>query len=148
MRSLITGFVGLLVGAFAAAVIVFLLMGTTRRSNVTAPVPQLGGQPVPEEVIEINFDRRYDVHTSIYGVEPLTFLDSKIVGFTGRRGESNQVEAGMFASSSGSSYRNHFDHWLVLEQADGRLLYLPPDSVKYVEQAAPKGKVLGQVEQK
>ena len=38
--------------------------------------------------------------------------------------------------SSVSSYREYFDHWLVLELADGRLAYIPPTAVRYIEQAS------------
>ena len=136
MRSVFAGFAGVVVGILVTVLATNFLMGPSRRSGV-APVPEIGGQPVPAEVVEIAFDQRYDIHTSIYGVEPLTFLNCKIVGFTGKRGESgaSHSRSGIY-SESGSSYRDHFDHWLVLEQADQRYLYLPPNSVKYIEQAA------------
>ena len=139
MRNGFAGLAGVLVGILCTVLAINLVMGPRGRSD-EKPVPEIGGQPVPEEVVEIAFDQRYDVHTSIYGVEPLTFLNCKIVGFTGKRGSSgaSPTNPGMF-SGSGSSYRDHFDHWLVLEQADKRYLYLPPNSVKYIEQAAPQG---------
>jgi hypothetical protein len=33
-----------------------------------------------------------------------------------------------------------FDHWLVLKLADGRLAYLAPSAVKYIEEASAKNK--------
>ena len=140
---MLVGIVALGFWTVLTAAVVGWLVAPGRRAEVAA-VPELGGQPVPEEVIEIAFDQRYDVHTSIYGVEAMTFLNCKIVGFTGRKGATAAAapRGGMSAMLSGSesSYRDHFDHWLVLEQADRRLLYLPPNSVKYIEQAAPGAK--------
>ncbi len=46
--------------------------------------------------------------------------------------------SGPFGSGSSYSYRGYFEHWLVLKQDDGRLAYIPPSAVKYLEQAAPK----------
>ena len=36
--------------------------------------------------------------------------------------------------SSGSAHR-YFDRWLVLELSDGRLAYIPPTALKYLEAA-------------
>ena len=140
MRSLSAGFVGLLVGILFTMLAINFVLGPRGRSDLPL-VPELGGQPVPEQVVEIAFDQRYDIHASIYGVEPMTFPNCKIVGFTGKPDATGarQTRSGSYLSSS-SSYRDHFDHWLVLEGADRRLLYLPPNSVKYLEQAAPEKK--------
>lgn len=140
MRSFGVGLVGMVLGAVLAVVLVNFV--GSRGNTAGTTTPELGGQPVPEQLIEIEFDKRYDVHTSVYGVEPLTLLNCKIMGFTGRKGgTAGGTGSGGFSASIGSSsVRNHFDHWLVLEHADGRLLYLPVDSVKYIEQTAAPAK--------
>jgi hypothetical protein len=111
----------------------------------TAPrPPELGGQQVPAKVYEIRFDQKYDLFCSFYREEPTIYRNCKILGFTGRGEESGgssraSGSAGfVFSSGSGSAsnYREYFDHWLVLELADGRLAYIPPDAVKYIEQAS------------
>jgi hypothetical protein len=109
--------------------------------------PELGGQQVPEKVYEIHFDQKYDLYCSLFHEAPTTYRSCKILGFTGRGGES--VSAGRAAGSSGfafssgsgsaSSYAQYFDHWLVLELPDGRLAYIPPNAVKYIEEAKPAG---------
>ncbi|MGE3820198.1 MAG: hypothetical protein AB7I30_12330 [Isosphaeraceae bacterium] len=109
--------------------------------------PELGGQRVPARVHEIRFDRKYDLHCSFYREEPTIFRHCEILGFTGRGGESARSGrvSGLtgFASSSGSeSYFDHsrdFNHWLVLKLADGRLAYVPPNAVRYIEEASPEG---------
>ncbi len=134
------GLVGMVLGAVLAVVLVNF--GGFRGNPAGTTVPELGGQTVPDQLIEIEFDKRYDIHTSVYGVEPLNLLNCKIMGFTGRKsGTAGGTGSGGFSASMGSnSVRNHFDHWLVLEHSDGRLMYLPVDSVKYIEQTAVPAK--------
>lgn len=135
MRSFAAGIGGIVVGVVVTVMGVYAI--TSRGNRDVSRVPELGGQPVPEQLIEIEFDQRYDVHTSVYGVEPMTLTNCKIMGFTGRKGTAQSQSSG---SSGLSSSLKHFDHWLVLEQADGRLLYLPADSVRYIEQTTASKK--------
>jgi hypothetical protein len=114
----------------------------------TAPAgprpPELGGQQVPAKVYEIRFDQKYDLFCSFYREEPTIYRNCRILGFTGRGEESagsgrSSASVGFaFSSSSGSASdsREFFDHWLVLELADGRLAYVPPSAVRYIEQAS------------
>jgi hypothetical protein len=126
--------------------VVFLIYGAASRTAPQAPrPPELGGQQVPAQVYEIRFDRKNDLFCSFYGEEPTTYRNCRILGFTGRGEETSRTGrasgSGGFSSFSGSvSYATeYFDHWLVLRLADGRLAYIPPNAVKYIEEAAPQG---------
>lgn len=138
-RSLLIG--GLLFGLAIALVVIY---GVASPHTPEAPrPPELGGQKVPEKVFDIQFDRPYDLFCSFYGPEPMVFRNCTIVGFSGRGEDSARSGRtsgiGVFSSPSGSSsysYQRHFEHWLVLRRADGRLVYIPPEAVKYIEEAA------------
>lgn len=49
------------------------------------------------------------------------------------RAEATAEDRG--GSSLSSSAHRYFDRWLVLELADGRLAYVPPNVIKYLERA-------------
>lgn len=118
----------------------------------TAPAaprpPEVGGQQVPTRAYEIQFDQKYDIFCSFYREEPTIYRNCKVLGFIGRgeepAGSGRASGSGGFVFSSGSgsasSYREYFDHWLVLELSDGRLAYIPPNAVKYIEQASTGNK--------
>jgi hypothetical protein len=86
--------------------------------------PAIGGQQAPSQVRQIDFTLRYDVHCTFADREATVFRGCKVVGFTGP-----DAPAGKFG---GSSF-GYFDRWLVLELSDGRLAYIPPTSLKYME---------------
>lgn len=136
-------------GGFLAVLILSLLFYVavpSRKPPVTPRPPELGGQQVPARVYEIRFDQKYDLFCSFYQEEPTIYRNCKILGFTGRgdgsAGSGRDAGVGGFVLSSGSgsgssSYdREFFDHWLVLELPDGRMAYIPPNAVRYIEQAA------------
>lgn len=107
--------------------------------------PELGGQKVPDAVFDIRFDRQYDLFCSFFSEQPTIYRNCTILGFTGRGEESTSSARGsgigVFSSPSGSGsayYERYFDHWLVLKLADGRLAYIPPGAVKYIEEASAK----------
>ncbi len=110
--------------------------------------PELGGQKVPAKLFEVRFDQRYDIFCSFYEKEATVYRNCKILGFTGNDEESEAAarESGSgslgFSSASLSDYYpvRYFHHWLVLELSDGRLAYIPPNAVKYMEQASTAGK--------
>src|SRR3954467_15221862 len=113
--------------------VVLLFYGIASQSAPSAPrPPELGGQQVPDKVHEIRFDRHYDLHCSFYREEPMIFRNCKIIGFTGRGEESTRSNRGsgsggfsvLSGSGSASYHTEYFDHWLVLELADGRLAYI------------------------
>lgn len=137
-------------GIVAGLLLVVLLIYSVASQNAPAPPrpPELGGQQVPAKVYKIPFDRKYDLFCSFYGDEPTTYRNCKILGFTAHGeespGSSRAAGAGGFSSPSGSGsatyYTEYFDHWLVLELADGRLAYIPANAIKYIEQASPQVK--------
>jgi hypothetical protein len=141
----------ILVGSPLAGLMFLALLfwGLTPRRAPRGPrPPELGGQQVPDTVYEIRFDRRYDLFCSFFRDEPTIYRNCRILGFTGRGEESSESAgtsgSGGFSGLSGFastvSYTNYFDHWLVLKLADGRLAYIPPGAVKYIEEASSKGK--------
>ncbi|MGP0062915.1 MAG: hypothetical protein ACLQGP_04835 [Isosphaeraceae bacterium] len=137
----------ILVGLLVLLLAIGVLM-RWRGSRAAGPrPPELGGQRVPDAVFDIRFDRQYDLFCSFFGDEPTVYRNCKILGFTGREEPSEGVGTsgfGVFSGPSGSgsaySYREFFDHWLVLKLEDGRLAYVPPGSVKYIEEASPKSR--------
>lgn len=134
----------ILVGLPLIALFVYAVAPST--TPVAPRPPELGGQKVPAKLYEIRFDRRYDLFCSFYREEPTVYRNCKILGFTGREEDSAQTGrgpgSGGYSGSSGSaSYdAKYFDHWLVLELADGRQAYIPANAVKYIEQASVAGK--------
>ena len=136
----------ILCGGILAVLMLSLLFyyGVPRTTPAAPRPPELGGQQVPAKVYEIRFDQKYDLFCSFYREEPTIYRNCKILGFTGggeesaRSGRASGSGGFAFSSGSGSAsyYREYFDHWLVLELADGRLAYIPPNAVKYIEQAS------------
>lgn len=143
-RSLIAG--GLLACLFLLTALFFA--SASRRAPATSRPPELAGQQVPARVYEIRFDQKCDLYCAFFRDEPTVYRNCKVLGFTGREEGSTRAERGSpssgFAFSSGSwsgsySGRRYFDHWLVVELSDGRLAYVPPTAVRYIEEASPAG---------
>lgn len=67
---------------FVLGMLVSAAAGNRTRTEPAKP-PDIGGQPVPDVPLSINFDKRYDVHCILLEQEPTVFKDVKIVGFTG-----------------------------------------------------------------
>jgi hypothetical protein len=121
--------------------------GIASRAPKAASPPELGGQKVPANRYEIQFNQKYDLFCSSYDKEPMIYRNCKIVGFTGgdESTESRRISgsSGFALSpvfSSASEYAEYFNRWLVLELADGRLAYVPPAAVRYIEQASSPAK--------
>ena len=84
------------------------------------------------------------MYCSFFEKESTIYNYCKIVGFTGggddsarsRRLSGSSSFSISSAVSSASYYTEYFDQWLVLELMDGRLAYIPPGAVKYIEQAS------------
>ena len=133
----------LLAGLVITVTVIYVVVS---QSAAQAPrPPELGGQKVPDTVFDIRFDKQYDLFCSFYREEPTVYRNCTIVGFTGRGEESTRSGGGsgfgLFSSPSGSGssyYERYSDHWLVLKLADGRLAYVPPAAVKYIEEASAK----------
>lgn len=137
-----------LVGCLPAGLLMIALLvyAVSSKTRHRAPrPPELGGQQVPNSVLDIRFDKRYDLFCSFFREEPTIYHSCKFLGFTGRGEESTQSPpslGGMFSgpSRSGSydSESRYFEHWLVIELKDGRRAYIPPTSVKHIEEASTK----------
>jgi hypothetical protein len=120
MKSRILLFVGL-----AIALLVGWGIWSASQPRQVLP-PAVAGQQAPAQVQDIDFTLRYDVHCSFADREATVFRGCKVVGFTGP-----DSQPGKFSGSS----VGYFDRWLVLELNDGRLAYIPPNSLKYLETA-------------
>jgi hypothetical protein len=129
MRRLLilTGCVGVLAGG---AVGVAIGARSMRPHPEQVEPPEIGGQSAPAVVRQIDFGKRYDVHCSFFKDEPTVFRGCKVVGFTGRDVPGTEERSSFSSSSS-----RIFDRWLVLELSDGRLAYVPPTALKYLESA-------------
>lgn len=125
---ILAGCVGVLIAGGAVVASIAL---TARPQPSKVQPPEIGGQAAPAAVREIDFGKRYDAHCSFFGDEPTVFRGCKVVGFTGR---DTPGEEGTSYSSSGSTHQ-FFNRWLVLELSDGRLAYIPPADLKYLESA-------------
>ncbi|HYH67575.1 MAG TPA: hypothetical protein VD866_22955 [Urbifossiella sp.] len=131
------GIVAGCLGGFIAGVCFTTLGCSSRPKQPEFQPPSVGGQKAPSAVREIDFEKRYDLHCVLFDKELTVFRDCKVVGYTGPAKAGVVVDGG---SSSGFSSRDHFqyfDRWLVIEHSDGRLAYIPPNSLRYLE--ATKG---------
>jgi hypothetical protein len=67
-----------------------------------------------------------------------------ILGFTARGLAPAESQGGGggsgFISSGGPGRRQYFEEWLALRLADGRLAYIPANSVEYIEEARCEGR--------
>jgi len=125
---ILTGCVGVLI---AGAVVVASIALSKRPQPAKVQPPEIGGQAAPAAVREIDFGKRYDAHCSFFGNEETVFRGCRVVGFTGRD-MPGEAGTSSFPYSSGHQF---FDRWLVLELSDGRLAYVPPTALKYLESA-------------
>lgn len=131
----VSGVVGCLAG-FVAGVTVTILASASKPKPQEVVPPSVGGQKAPSSVREIDFEKRYDLHCVLFEKEKTVFKNCKVVGFTGPAQAGHTVDGG--GSSLGSrDFYQHFDRWLVVEQGDGRLAFIPPQSLRYLE--ATKG---------
>jgi hypothetical protein len=92
----------------------------------------LVGQPLPAETFEIDFGKRYDLHcVSSTGDHAVVMHRCKIIGSTGpgRHPQVPSPYAELYAQMLPSG------RWLVLELADGRRAYVPPESVRLIEES-------------
>jgi hypothetical protein len=99
---------------------------------------QLAGHSEHAELIEVGFERRYDVYCVLIPEQPTestVYRDCRILGTTDREGVKS-ADYGSFSKTGRWAPSHLFGRMLVLETADGRLAYIPPDSVRYIEEAA------------
>jgi hypothetical protein len=135
---------GILTGLFIGVVFMSAIASQTRQA--APPPPKLGGQQVPAKRYQIQFEQKYDLYCSFYGGDQTTYRNCRILGFIGPVEDSAKARQDAGSSglglssviSSPSYYTEYFDRWLVLELEDGRLAYIPPTAIKYIEQSSSK----------
>lgn len=110
------------------------IIAASRSRPDANPPPQIGGQQAPAEVREFDFGKRYDVYCSFAGKESTVFRGCRVVGFTGPDAPADDRSRSSSGISSGTTSR-YFDRWLILELNDGRLAYIPPSAINYLETA-------------
>jgi len=117
-RDIVFLVVGVLVG--------FIVVVSLRACWSDRPAkPQIGGQAVPDARFIIDFNKRYNIICSQYQGNR-SYENVKILGYTG-----TEVKESSGMSSKGYV---HFNHWLVIERADGRKVYLSVGSISFLEE--------------
>jgi hypothetical protein len=120
----------------AALIIVFVIAARNRtqatREAVTRP-PQLAGHTVPEATFEIDFGKRYDLHCFPAGTHEVVLRRCKILGSAGGMVQRPRLPIGDEELVMPGVYPGR---WLVLELSDGRKAYVPPESVRLMEESA------------
>ncbi|MFO0952834.1 MAG: hypothetical protein U0835_17130 [Isosphaeraceae bacterium] len=94
--------------------------------------PKVGGTRAPDDVRRIDFTRPHDFHFR-FGYDrgdPKVFRRCLLVGFTTPGDEQSGVGGGF------GEYAHN--RWLVLRQEDGRLVYVPRDSLLFIEESEPE----------
>ena len=126
----------IIIGCVAAAIVVVLaaiaIRNRSEQNRPTARPPELIGQPLPATTFEIDFAKRYDLHCAAVGDHAVVLHRCKIIGSTGpgRHPSVPSPYAELYAQAMGSG------RWLVLELPDGRRAYVPPESVRLIEESA------------
>jgi hypothetical protein len=109
--------------AFFGLLILYAVATSVERPP--SQVPSIGGQKVPAEHLSLEFTNRFNIYSNSRATN-LVFNDCRIIGFTGESGETGR----------GLSPRyGFFTRWIVLERQDGRRVYLPAQSIEYIEDA-------------
>jgi hypothetical protein len=117
---------------FTLGIIVTLFVRGSRPVVTEVQPPEIGGQKAPATVREIDFTKRYDVYCTFFEKEKV-FPGCKVVGFTGPEAKGHEPSGGLSLTSR-SDYQ-HFNRWLSLELGDGRMAYIPPSALRYLETA-------------
>ena len=92
--------------------------------------PKVAGTRAPNQILSICFDRPHDYHFQFgqfAGSEEMAVFRSCIlVGFTTPIDDPHDVP---------SHEEAWYDKWLVLKRTDGRLVYVPRNALKYIEES-------------
>lgn len=111
--------------AFFGLVILYAVFTSMAQPTPHVQVPSIAGQKVPAEHLSLDFTNRFNIYWNSMATN-LVFSGCKIIGFTGESEEGG--------SSPYSRYA-FFTSWIVLEKKDGRRVYLPAQSIEYMEDA-------------
>lgn len=124
-------------------------------SREVEPVPhplsyqsiQLAAHSEEQSVVEVGFNHRYDVFCVLFPDVPMVYRNCRIVGVTGHTEFGGKSYVLLSPSSSlGCGFGGPsglFDDMLLLETEDGRLAYIPPGAVKYIEESASSRHPIG-----
>ena len=91
------------------------------------------GRPRFNRLMSVPLQKRYDLYCALFPETTTVYRNCQILGLTGVKDD----DSGSFSKRNGSP-REWFDGMLVLAMPDGRLAYVPPNSVKYFEESAPQ----------
>lgn len=97
-----------------------------------APIraPKVGGTRAPLNVEKIDFEKPHDFHFR-FGYQPVeshVFRNCRLVGFTTPMNDDSATPQW--------EERTH-NRWIVLQREDGRRVYVPRDSLVFIEDSAP-----------
>ena len=88
------------------------------------------GATGPDKLVHPARGTRYDVYCLLFPNQPSVYRDCRVLGFTDDGPEKS------FSSKSAGAYRHGwFQNWLALEMSDGRMAYIPGDTVRYIEES-------------
>jgi hypothetical protein len=90
------------------------------------------------EVIDVGFSQRYDVYCVLIPDSSTVYRNCQILGTTGHDDLKKSANLSSSAWKGNWEAAELFDKMLVLETEDGRLAYIPPGSVRYIEEASTR----------
>jgi hypothetical protein len=146
MRNIAYLLLGILLGGVLASLI------ASQRGSRAPHAPRYsapGRLESPSSDFEIKPGRKYDLTCVDLTTDPgsaahesraTIFAACEILGVTGRAGGYERADAASRSSISLASMagetRTFFENWLVLKRPDGRLVYVPTNSVRMIEESA------------
>lgn len=112
----------LLIGSILGAVALCALMIVVVALREPRP-PRLAGQSTPDQLVRIDFEKRYDLYCASSDGEATVFRGCRVLGFTGRQADDEDDYAPAVS-------------WVVIELADSRRAYLPVHLIRWFEETA------------
>lgn len=114
-----------LVAVFLLGLALLFLLVIGRGCKGPVRMPEIAGQELPSEGVQIDLDRLVDVYLKPYSgseQEPRIFRRCRILGIVGEPHVS---------SSFSSKTRGYFRDWICLEFEDGRRAFTPKMDIEY-----------------
>jgi hypothetical protein len=130
-RLLIVG--GILVVALVVVLVITARNRTQASRAAAARPPELVGRSVPEATFDIDFSKRYDLHCFPAGTHEVVLRRCKVLGSTAGMTQRPRLPLGDEEYVLPGVYTGR---WLVVELQDGRKAYVPPETVRLMEESA------------
>jgi len=117
-KSILWLFLGSILGVAAMGAL-FFAVAVLREPRP----PRLAGQATPDQLVRIDFEKRYDLYCSSSQGEATVFRGCRVLGFTGQQADDESDYAPKVS-------------WVVIELADLRRAYLPVHLIRWFEETA------------